>query len=344
MQWLTADVPLDDPLRPNKRFHEKMWIVDGESSRGMAIIGGLNVANEYFRVDLRPEHRWRDQDVALRGPIVRDVASAFDRNYLSFKAEKSRLAFNPDRAWKRGRAALRRLPRLIHLRGNAELARAVRRAAARHVELSFQPVTARFIHSRPRQGESYILQAYLNLIDRAEKSIEIANAYFFPSKAVREALQRAARRGVQVTILTNSPASNDIRSIATLSRFAYVELLSVNEEDAVQRGTGRPIALREWTGPLAGEGTLHAKYAVFDGREAIVGSYNLDPRSEELDSETVLAVEDVAFAARLRDMFTRRDLPKTEPITLEQARTFRLPEGIDHLFRLVYALPLRNWL
>jgi phosphatidylserine/phosphatidylglycerophosphate/cardiolipin synthase-like enzyme len=43
--------PATDPEAPNHRYHEKMWIVDGEADRGTAVVGGLNIANEYFRVD-----------------------------------------------------------------------------------------------------------------------------------------------------------------------------------------------------------------------------------------------------------------------------------------------------
>jgi len=91
LQWLTAEVKLTDPLRPNKRFHDKMWVVDGESPEGgLAIVGGLNIANEYFRVDPAPANRWHDQDILLRGPIVKDVSRAFDRNYAFFKGIKGK--------------------------------------------------------------------------------------------------------------------------------------------------------------------------------------------------------------------------------------------------------------
>ena len=56
LEWLN-EVPIPrlspsrDPEAPNHRYHEKMWIVDGETDRGAAVAGGLNIANEYFRVD-----------------------------------------------------------------------------------------------------------------------------------------------------------------------------------------------------------------------------------------------------------------------------------------------------
>jgi phosphatidylserine/phosphatidylglycerophosphate/cardiolipin synthase-like enzyme len=56
LQWLnempvTRHDAADGTTNPNKRFHEKMWIIDGETDHGVAVVGGLNIANEYFRID-----------------------------------------------------------------------------------------------------------------------------------------------------------------------------------------------------------------------------------------------------------------------------------------------------
>jgi len=56
LQWLNeVPVPLltphTDPNAIDQRYHEKMWIIDGETADGLAITGGLNIGNEYFRAD-----------------------------------------------------------------------------------------------------------------------------------------------------------------------------------------------------------------------------------------------------------------------------------------------------
>ena len=97
LQWLNEVpipqlVPHTDPDAPDKRFHEKMWIIDGETEHALAVTGGLNIGNEYFRADPdNPDATWRDQDVVLRGAIVRDLVTAFDRNFDYFiEVKKSR--------------------------------------------------------------------------------------------------------------------------------------------------------------------------------------------------------------------------------------------------------------
>ncbi|MBI2897819.1 MAG: phosphatidylserine/phosphatidylglycerophosphate/cardiolipin synthase family protein [Deltaproteobacteria bacterium] len=343
LEWLTAEIVPNDPLRPNKRFHDKMWIVDGEDAEaGLAIVGGLNLANEYFRVDPTPINRWRDQDLLVRGPVVRDVVRAFDRNYDFFKSIKDRLpsAFNPDNAWRLARGARSKVGavRTATWRSPA-LVSSIERVLAQAVDLRPSSVVSRFLQSRPRLEETYIGQAYLDLIGRARSRILIANAYFVPSRAVIAALKAAARRGVEVVVVTNSPATNDIGPVATVSRWLYADLLS-----AAGNGQHGGITIREWAGAPFGEGTLHAKFGVFDGVEAIVGSYNLDPRSERLNSETALAFQSPELATALETWFTREYVAKSVEVTPAQAASFRRPNDADRVFELVFALPLRSWL
>lgn len=346
LQWVAADLKPTDPLRPNKRFHDKLWVVDAGEPGALAIVGGRNIANEYFRIATAPLDRWRDQDIALKGALVADVVAAFDRNYEYCKALKARLPreFNPDNTWKLSAATAGRVAKVrVPVWPKQELKALAEATAARPVELAFAPLTARFIQNRPRFKESFIPQAYLKMIDAARERVLLANAYFVPSHDLSAALLRAVRRGVKVVVLTNSPETNDIAQIAAVSRYLYQDLLAVNDEARDGGATGS-LEIREWRGAADREGTLHAKYAVLDGAEVIIGSYNLDPRSERLNSETVLAVHDEALATQLGRTFLEEDLPKSVPITREQARAFHKPKDVEAKFQTLYSLALREWL
>lgn len=333
LEWLTAEKLLD-PLHANKRFHDKMWVVDDE----FAIVGGLNIANEYFRVDDTPLERWMDQDVVLRGPIVEDVVAAFDRNYAFFKqikADRPKL-FNPDNAWKLARAVQDKIDGVdIPYWADEGLTAAVEATAALPPTTGTALQAARFLQSRPRFEETYIGEAYLAQIAEAKQSILIANAYFIPSRQLTRALVDAAARGVEVVVLTNSPESNDIAQVATMSRHTYRKLM---KED------GSGVRVAEWIGPDADEGTLHAKFALFDGMDAIVGSYNLDPRSETLNSETAVAVRSRQLVQQLERHFRDDLLAKARTITWTEAKAFHRPREIRAQFELLFALPLTKWL
>ncbi len=348
MQWVTAEIKPTDPLRPNKRFHDKMWIVDAEDHTArVAIVGGLNIANEYFRIDSTPINRWTDQDVVLRGQIVGDVTRTFDRNYEFFKEIKRKRPklLNPDNAWKLARKTLSRINKIKYPTWRKPaLVSSIKAVLQKPAALKYHAFTGRFLQSRPRFKETFIQQAYLHLIKKAKKSVLIANAYFIPSRQMVAALKDAARRGVKVVVLTNSPATNDIQPVATVSRFIFKKLLEVNSEEAVKAKGGAGIAVHEWSGARFKEGTLHAKYAVFDGQEAIVGSYNLDPRSERLNSETALALRDAKLASRLERLFLKDQIPKSHKVTWEEAQKYRRPKGLKKMFKLLFALPLKDWL
>ncbi len=350
LNWIAADWKIGDPLRGNKRFHDKMLIIDAEDlPQARAIVGGLNVANEYFRIDPTPLNRWRDQDVALKGSVIKDVTRGFDRNYDYLKGLKERLPkiFNPDNSWKLTRAVLDRISRLqFDEVRDPKLKASIVETLKTPAKLTWRAVNARFLQSRPRFRESYISQAYLHLIRTAQNSIDIANAYFVPSRDLLDALKDAARRGVHVRILTNSPITNDIAPVATISRHLYQELLDVNREPAMQPqvGRGRGLEIYEWIGPDVGEGTLHAKFALFDDHSAIVGSYNLDPRSEALNSETAIALEDEGTVRALRTQFVLDDLKKSHLVTPAEAARYRNPKNLGKQFDLLFSLPLKNWL
>ena len=126
-----------------------------------------------------------------------------------------------------------------------------------------------------------IEEAYLALIGGARKEVLIANSYFFPGRRFRHALAQAAARGVRVTLLLQGRVEYALLHYA--SRALYGPFLDGG------------IEIHEYHRSF-----LHTKVAVFDGRQACVGSSNIDPFSLLLAREANVFVDDVAFAAELR--------------------------------------------
>ena len=77
-------------------------------------MGGLNIGNEYFRADpADADKTWRDQDVVVRGGILRDLVAAFDRNFDYFVGVKrSRGIFDTNLYWDATRAVMARTGKL----------------------------------------------------------------------------------------------------------------------------------------------------------------------------------------------------------------------------------------
>jgi putative cardiolipin synthase len=331
--------PVKDPEAPNHRYHEKMWIVDGETDQRTAVVGGLNIANEYFRVDPSDSsHFWRDQDVIVKGSIVADMVTAFDRNFDHFlKIKESRGALNTDIYWQSTRNFLNKFGKLpVLYTTKSSLVNGVKKMARMKLTLNYENARSRFFHNRPRLEESYIKQAYQKLFDNAEREIIICNAYFIPSNDFIDAVREAVSRGVRVIILTNSPETNDLPELTMVGRSYYKKILSINEDIGAKKSGGN-VQIWEWYGwrydqAQQTEGTIHAKYAVFDRRYSLVGSYNVDPRSEKLNSETAVVFENDKLSTELAKMFYENDLAYSRQVTPEDANEFKEPT--DALYKL----------
>ncbi len=131
------------------------------------------------------------------------------------------------------------------------------------------------------------LKLYLAAINAATKSIEIENAYFIPPAALRQALCDAAQRGVHVRVLTNSKESSNWSFVCDAARWFYDDMIAAGVE-IFEKEAG---------------GTLHSKTASFDGHYSIIGSCNLNGRSDGRDTESVVAIRDEHTGAALQERF-----------------------------------------
>jgi len=138
----------------------------------------------------------------------------------------------------------------------------------------------------------------------------IESPYLVPTRRFTESLQRALQRGVHVRILTNSLSSTD----NIWPQAAYVG----KRRWFVHQG----VELWEYFG----EESLHAKTAVFDDKVAVVGSYNLDPRSANLNTELVVVIDDPEWA-RILTASMDSHLEHASPINLKG-----WPHGFDEKF------------
>ncbi len=253
-----------------RRLHQKLCVVDDT----VAFVGGINVIAD--RLDLH--HGWSDAPrldfaIALRGAAVPQVAQAV-------RAVWTRAALG--RVWRDEIAAL--------LRSAAPVANA--RGLLRRMRLSpplrepapplqpLPPVRLAFVvrdNLRQRRG---IERAYVDAIHAARERVTIVCPYFYPGRTFRDALGRAAERGVHVRLLLQGKL--DYRFAGMAARVLYDELLA------------RGVAIFEYTPAY-----LHAKMAVVDDDWVTLGSSNIDPLSLLLNLEANVVVQDRGFAAEV---------------------------------------------
>lgn len=366
-----------------RRDHQKTWIVDYEledtAPSKIAITGGINLTDGYFGLFGRNTESLRDHDMALKGSIINAMANAFLATFedkaLRFRAGKyDKDCFNPFDpikektkyfAFKKEKTrpyVQTVVPEEIYndqiVQSNIPnfLSGALNESTLEdefHLEIpDFVPVQgARFILMRPEEKESYILPAYLDLINKAEKDIAIANAFFIPPNKFKMAIILAAKRGVKVTIITNSMLTNDIPIHLTVGRGRYIdyfegkffmEVTSGFSPEDIKR-VRENIEIWEFQGrkseidPMS-RGLYHSKYMVVDREVGLVGSYNLTGSSEN-NAETAVVFESKEVASNLKEIYLK-DKVYSKKITIEEMRGFQKPKNIGEriTLRLLQAL------
>ncbi|HEX6202524.1 MAG TPA: phospholipase D family protein [Thermoanaerobaculia bacterium] len=258
-----------------RRLHDKLLVVDGEA----LIAGGRNVESPYFDLGRQLTRRdYVDADVLLRG-----AAAAEARDY--FLALWDSRHVRPVRA-RADAAARRRAAAELDLHHAWLTARVAAELAAGRPESPLEEIdAARLLHdpvAGKRAGDG-VAAGLAALVEGAERSLVIESPYLIPTRALEGLLRRTLARGVRVRILTNSLASTDN---------LWAQAGYVGER---RRLVAMGVELWEYQGPES----LHSKVAVIDGETAVVASFNLDPRSERLNTELALVLADRELAAEL---------------------------------------------
>jgi cardiolipin synthase len=242
-----------------RRLHRKVACIDAT----VAFVGGINIINDSDTpVQTPPRY---DYAVRVEGPLAARIRA--DSSRLCTRVAWAAAA-GPWRRW-------RRWPGFEVFAGHS-----ARDAPPAAVPLAEGKRAALVVRDNLRHRRD-IEEAYLELIDAAQREVVIACAYFFPGPRFRIALARAARRGVNVIVLLQGKVEYMLLYYAARALYRPLLLLGVK--------------IHEYHRSF-----LHAKVAVFDGRVACVGSSNIDPFSLLLAREANVFVDDPEFAGELR--------------------------------------------
>jgi len=293
--------------RINRRMHNKSWIADNR----LAVVGGRNLGDEYFAAS--SEVNFVDLDLAMIGPVVRDVSASFDRFWNSSSVWPMEL-LDPDASSADALARLRtRLDEKTAGASDGSYAQALRAndGVQRLVKGDWPlqwSATYRFVSDDPakvtmeqRDGSrAAVGAAIVPLIRGAEHSLQIISPYFVPGDAGSSGLVDREKAGADVSVLTNSLAANDVASV----HGGYARHRKELVEGGVAVFELKPLSSKSGSSFTGSKGaSLHTKALVADGRSLFVGSYNLDPRSTWLNTEQGVLVEDATLAAQLGEIF-----------------------------------------
>lgn len=297
--------------RLNHRMHNKTVIADGH----FAILGGRNIGDRYFGV--WDEFVQNDLDIMASGPAAAEVAASFDlywNDELSYAISDLATAKAAEQALEPTVRALRE----VYLAERGRLDRYPLKTDTwidlfEYLINNFSTGVGVLGQDLPDVHETLPDQLYppmLEMIARAEERVLLSTAYLVPDQQFVDLLAELEARGVEVTLLTNSLASNN----HMVAHMAYkpwrrrlldsgVELYEAREDSAF---------ITEYSTPPVEPGFLglHTKAIVVDDKLSFIGSPNIDPRSLIINTEIGFFVESEALTRRLAALIERDISPE----------------------------------
>jgi putative cardiolipin synthase len=294
--FLREMMNLGEFYRLDHRMHNKVLVADNRT----AIIGGRNIADEYFGDHLTAN--FRDMEVLTAGPVVETISSRFDdywNNNWSIPADRlldlSAPEKNPEVLMARLKETIERGLEENHMTRRIMWLSAARSAAfGKASVIADDPAAA---NEMPNQ----LAHALVKWIDRSNDELILVSAYLIPTPELEAAIERAESRGVRVRILTNSLRSNNHVPAHSFYRNHVQRLIGhgadLHEVRALAKD--RSIYMRS---PVDNKKLgLHAKLILFDRDHVFIGSTNLDPRSLHQNTEIGIFIQSAELNQRLRE-------------------------------------------
>ena len=265
-----------------QRSHVRVVVVDGR----IGYTGGFGLA-DYWLGDGRSEDEWRESNARFEGPSVAQLQATFSSGWAEATGELiTGELFFPPRAF-------------------AEVG----------------TIEAGVLHSVPTIGSTPAERFLALSITGARRTLYISNSYFVPDDDFRDLLVRAAKRGVDVRVLTAGDKS-DVKTTVYAGRARYPELLKSG------------VRVYEYVPTM-----MHAKTFVVDGVWSTIGSLNFDNRSLVFNNESNIVALDEGVGATLDSLFLE-DLRHSKEIKLAEFEQRSLVEkmlewGANTLQRLL---------
>lgn len=302
----------------NQRMHNKSFIVDSR----VVITGGRNIADEYFDYD--HEYNFRDRDVLLIGKATHVVQNSFElfwNSSLSIPINKLTTSNESD-------ISITKKADYLHKYASdtvnfwPQVKRKIETIpeAFTSIETNGALVwvdSISFITDNPGKndglqgvgGSGVTTEALVKLIQNAKHSITIQSPYLVTTQVGKKLFNDAVKRGVTINILTNSLCSTDNLEAFSGYQRDRDELLESGvhifefKPDAAIRYKIMTGALQKKMNftPIFG---LHAKSMVIDGEISVIGTFNLDPRSANLNTECITVIYNKELANKLTQSMT----------------------------------------
>lgn len=298
----------------NQRMHDKTFIVDGK----LAITGGRNMAAEYF--DYNQQYNFRDRDALLLGDVAKVMQASFNKFWNSPLSAPVEALYDGLGLMQKNVSVkddeIQSIYNDLHTYASApanfapEVHKVIDDTPNAFDRLATQIIWTQveFISDTPGKNSNQILlggsglttQKLAQLVESANQQIVIQSPYLVMSNAAKHLFKQAIKRGVKIRINTNSLASTD--NIQAFSGYRNqrkqlikmgIEIFEYKPDPLIKQQLLRQTMIANTSLPIF---AIHAKTMVVDSRILYIGTFNFDPRSENLNTEVGVIVQNEALA------------------------------------------------
>lgn len=242
-----------------RRMHHKILVTDAM----YALVGGMNIADRYNQLHGIPA--WLDFALYVEGEVAKELCQVCRKEWRGY------------------------------LKNTAA---APCEQAKTYVVPAAPPIPVKICRNDWVRRKNQVSAMYIEMLQNATSHVTILCSYFLPGRIIRRQIVQAARRGIDVKIITTG--RSDVTIVKYAERWFYDYLLRNN------------VKLYEYQ-----DNILHGKIAVCDGRWMTAGSYNINNLSAYASIELNLAVKNDAFGMKTEKLLQQIIHNSCLPITKE---------------------------
>jgi len=278
-----------------KRMHNKVLTADGSA----AIIGGRNIGDEYFANT--NESLFLDYDILATGKIMKQINKGFDAYWNSEEAKpaeeilhitkkisKKELLASVEaglKAYEKSR--LERSVRNSHFYREVSQKK-LKMTTAKHAKFYYDLPSK--VSSDENDDSGHITRQISEDFQAVHRYITIISPYFIPSDEMMAEMKKMREENIEVTVITNSLSSTDVFAVYGGYKESIKPLVEMGVKLYEVKGDSFKKAIKKIKKHKFNAVSLHTKLMLIDDKRLIVGSANIDPRSDKLNTEYLMTI------------------------------------------------------
>ncbi|STZ14686.1 Putative cardiolipin synthase YbhO [Moraxella caviae] len=310
-----------NPARINRRMHNKSMTFDNR----LSIVGGRNIGNEYL--NNTNDNAFADLDVLLIGAVVHDINASFEHYWNSpnsYDIETLTQPTQTDVLALLNEATLAEIQQGKQADASAKALRTYRTAVQNSTigndllqnRVPFRWANITFVADpadklqKHSNADAHLVEQLRHAFGTPTKNLSVISSYFVPTKDGVRTLVNLAKQGVDVRILTNSFGATDVGVVHSGYAHWRKPLLKAGVKLYELKPTAQNEAAQDkkfWRSPQSTT-SLHAKAFAVDEHHVFIGSYNIDPRSANINTELGVVIDDHRLAQQLHQALASDNL------------------------------------